>query len=531
MITYAHTVILWFISSLHIDRSNASFKYGFTDKVIDGIRVDVRSIVIQFRDLAFQSRLEVSNVVIQSTTPQWQPASLPQTRYKNREEGYVIVYKMCSWDSMKLEGWSIRDSEVDSSFQPSQLKVIAGESSIRVARKRRIANCSIMCTKVRMHFGYIISVLSHSQLKEASRFVQSLLEAASTSAQTTRRNMDKASRSRVSSSPEILEQIKTQLEGVSHKLQGLKKHLTSAPAHLAKTVGKLGKLSQPRKASAQRDTPSKTNINSGTQKESQLQTPKKKTRSQHKSTPEPPKEKARSQLDSKLPSTVNKACSQPDSEHPSSKVKAFKERIAEYQDGKKELPTYEVIQDSFHLQIAIIDLQLCEDASSPDAEPSVGRSLQVQVHNLETDYYLEQPAGCGRYHWNKTNDHMHQNALWSRKQLVNSAKLHHSGPAFISTQLLREKGIVVRCSHFSLDTLKSGNPEKEMPSRPLVSCNMEALDMPDVVQNPGVQVGITLYFYPKEHGNKFLGELLAMGFVYQTLRVYNCRSECATERC
>ena len=60
-------------------RSNPS-KYGFTEKVIDGMRVDIRLIEVLFRDPNFQAKLEMADIIIQSTTPQWRPDNLHNTR-------------------------------------------------------------------------------------------------------------------------------------------------------------------------------------------------------------------------------------------------------------------------------------------------------------------------------------------------------------------------------------------------------------------------------------------------------------------
>ena len=61
-------------------RSNNPSSYGFTEKVIDGMRVEIRSILVHFTDPTFSANLEMTDILIQSTTPEWQPAELPYTR-------------------------------------------------------------------------------------------------------------------------------------------------------------------------------------------------------------------------------------------------------------------------------------------------------------------------------------------------------------------------------------------------------------------------------------------------------------------
>lgn len=45
------------------------------------------------------------------------------------------------------------------------------------------------------------------------------------------------------------------------------------------------------------------------------------------------------------------------------KDRLMTEKVAQYMDGKKNLPAYEVIQNSFHLKTGKVDLQLCDDTS------------------------------------------------------------------------------------------------------------------------------------------------------------------------
>ncbi|CAI8014582.1 UHRF1-binding protein 1-like, partial [Geodia barretti] len=91
--------------------SNLPSKYGFSEKVIDGMKVEIRSIVVNFRDPAYRARLEISDITIQSTNPEWNPATLAHTRYKTTDEESVIIYKMCNIGNVKLEGWVVDDEE------------------------------------------------------------------------------------------------------------------------------------------------------------------------------------------------------------------------------------------------------------------------------------------------------------------------------------------------------------------------------------------------------------------------------------
>ena len=146
------------------------------------MKVEVRLIVVNFHDPAYSARLEISDIVIQSTTPEWRPATLALTRYKNEHEDSVIIYKMCSIGNIKLEGWSLEEGGgggaegggegrgegegveggegrgeggveggegrrwgyTGNENAKVKLRLIAGETNIRFTLKRKLEDCSIL---------------------------------------------------------------------------------------------------------------------------------------------------------------------------------------------------------------------------------------------------------------------------------------------------------------------------------------------------------------------------------------------------
>lgn len=58
----------------------------------------------------------------------------------------------------------------------------------------------------------------------------------------------------------------------------------------------------------------------------------------------------------------------------------IRERIAQYREGKLNLPAHEVIQNSFHLKTGKVDIQLCDDINaSGGTTESVQGSILLQV--------------------------------------------------------------------------------------------------------------------------------------------------------
>ena len=313
-----------------------------------------------------------------------------------------MIYKMCSWSNLKLEGWSAAASQGDDDLPPTQLRLIAGETKLRVALKRRLADCARLHTRVAVQFGDVMWILSQSQLRAASKLAQSLMNAGVESAKTERRKPPPRSQ-------------------------------TLKPSTLP------GQTSEHRRLKGL-----------------------------------------------------------------SVKEKAYHAKMVEYQEGRRNLPSYEVIQDSFHLQTGKLNLQLCDDTSIGSGGSTVEGSMKIELSDVGVDVYFDQQAGAGRCHWNKANDIILRNTKWSRKLMERASKTQHMDLPSVSLSNLREKGIVVRCSDFSVGALRSGKMEKGL--LPVMTCDKKTFNIPEDMHNPAFQVGVTIYQYPIECGNRFLGK-------------------------
>ena len=60
-------------------RGNPS-KYGLIEKVIDGMRVEIRSILVFLKDPFFHAQLEMTDILIQSTSFNWEVVPLNKSR-------------------------------------------------------------------------------------------------------------------------------------------------------------------------------------------------------------------------------------------------------------------------------------------------------------------------------------------------------------------------------------------------------------------------------------------------------------------
>ena len=398
--------------------SNTPSKYGFIEKVIDGMRVEIHSILVRFQDPTFTARLEMTDIVIQSVTPAWKPAPLPHTRMKNIEEDSIIIYKMCSWNNLKIEANSAVKSISSNAFVPTQLRLIAGETKIMVALKRRIADCAVLYTRASVHLGDVVWIVSQSQLRAISKLIQSFLEAALKTAHQS-------------------QESNTSPEPTSGEVRREGKRKGDVP--------KVGKKADGRN-----------------------------TKTRPKVTP---------------------------------REKAFQQTIADFREGRRNLPPYEVIQDSFHLRTGKVDLQLCDDTT---VGSTVEGSMLIQLLELVVDVYFDQPARSGRNHWNKANDLISNNVRWSRELVEKASKTQHLDLPSINLPDLHEMGVVVRCTEFTIEALRTGQ-RGDTSTLPIITSDKKTFSIPENVHNPAFQVGITMYHYPAECGDKFLGELYSSG--------------------
>ena len=363
---------------------------------------------MHFDNPIFEGRIEISDVLFQSTTPQWEPAALSLCRYKNEDEGSIIIYKKCTWTSLKIEGWEVDATKEKN--ERSQLRLITSDTEIHIALKRSLKDCHVMHMRVSIHLGDIVWVLTQSQLKAASMLAQSLLEAA--------------------------------LKWAQHERE-----------------------EQNRWRGSQESVDSVGGASIGYPEDDRGEEKARRPRSGKKSLKDQMKSARLVQLE------------------------------VEYQQGRQSLPAYEVIQDSFHIKTGTVNLQLCDDRGS----------LLVELRDLIVDIYPDQPAMSGRCHWHRSNSKLEENVQWSSELVKLASKVQHMDLPSVSTYKLRERGFVVRCSHFEIRSI--GDTDL-----PIITSDKETFKIPDVADNPAFQCGLTMYYYTADQAHRFLGKPLNQTF-------------------
>lgn len=90
-------------------REKPSNRYGFVEKVVDGMFVQINSVIISFKFQAFLATFQMSRLFIQSTNPNWQADDLRNTRVKDETRGEVLTFKEITWSTLRIDANALYD--------------------------------------------------------------------------------------------------------------------------------------------------------------------------------------------------------------------------------------------------------------------------------------------------------------------------------------------------------------------------------------------------------------------------------------
>ena len=105
----AESFFLFFSPFFFLSREKAPNRYGFVEKVVDGMFVQINSVIISFKFHAFLATFQMSRVFIQSTNPTWKPDDLRMTRVKDEVRGEVLTFKEVTWSTLRIDANALYD--------------------------------------------------------------------------------------------------------------------------------------------------------------------------------------------------------------------------------------------------------------------------------------------------------------------------------------------------------------------------------------------------------------------------------------
>ncbi|XP_055899338.1 bridge-like lipid transfer protein family member 3A isoform X3 [Biomphalaria glabrata] len=155
-------------------------KYGFVDRVMDGIYIHVNSVVVKLHSHMFHASLQLSRVKVQSMSPTWQtPSDLRSTRIRDPGRGEILLFKEIEWQTTRIEATA---KCTDEDFL-TPLRLIANQAKIRIVVKKRLIDSTIISSRLILLLDDLLWVLTITQLKAAILYANSLKEVIERSAQ------------------------------------------------------------------------------------------------------------------------------------------------------------------------------------------------------------------------------------------------------------------------------------------------------------------------------------------------------------
>ncbi|ELU09962.1 hypothetical protein CAPTEDRAFT_105822 [Capitella teleta] len=160
-------------TSLDVNASYSSGgKYGFAERIIDGMFVSINSVVVNFKARTFAASIQLSRILVQSKTPLWQNGDLRLTRIKDDLRGEILIFKEAEWQTLRIEANAMEGSTPSLSTTP--LRLIANQSKIRISIKKRLIDCGMVASRLQVNLDDLLWVLTDSQLNAALGFINSL---------------------------------------------------------------------------------------------------------------------------------------------------------------------------------------------------------------------------------------------------------------------------------------------------------------------------------------------------------------------
>ncbi|KAK4470653.1 hypothetical protein MN116_005636 [Schistosoma mekongi] len=146
-----------------------SGKYGFSDKVIDGVTIQVNSVFIKFFAQAFQGSVELSRFCAVSKSPNWRNCLLNLTTLILPQYDSILIFKEVSWESARI----VADGLL-TELRGIPVKLITNQARVRLIMKKRLSDGALISSRIRLILDDLLWVFTLSQVEAAIVFARSL---------------------------------------------------------------------------------------------------------------------------------------------------------------------------------------------------------------------------------------------------------------------------------------------------------------------------------------------------------------------
>lgn len=127
----------------------------------------------------------MSRIRVESKTPKWLNGDLRVTRLKDTVNGHLLIFKELSWQTVRIEASSTQDKSL------TPLRLLTNEARCRITIKKKLADCTILASRLVLVLDDLLWVLTDSQLNAALHFVDSLASLIKTSTNLTQKTKAK----------------------------------------------------------------------------------------------------------------------------------------------------------------------------------------------------------------------------------------------------------------------------------------------------------------------------------------------------
>ncbi|XP_018104782.1 UHRF1-binding protein 1 isoform X2 [Xenopus laevis] len=149
-------------------------EYGFAEKVVEGMFLEVGCVVIKIESRTFHASLQLWQLQGYSVSPNWQKTDLRFTRLTHPDKGEVLTFKEVIWQTLRVEADASENSE---DVPSTPLRLLTSGGRLHVALKRRMKDCLVLCSKFTLLLDELLWVLTDSQLRALLSYAKSLSEA------------------------------------------------------------------------------------------------------------------------------------------------------------------------------------------------------------------------------------------------------------------------------------------------------------------------------------------------------------------
>ncbi|CAJ0937845.1 unnamed protein product, partial [Ranitomeya imitator] len=110
-------------------------EYGFAEKVVEGMLLEVGCVIIKIESQTFHASLQLWQLQGYSVSPTWQQSDLRFTRLTHPQRGEVLTFKQVTWQTLRIEADASESCE-DAPSTP--LRLLTNGGKLNIALKRRM---------------------------------------------------------------------------------------------------------------------------------------------------------------------------------------------------------------------------------------------------------------------------------------------------------------------------------------------------------------------------------------------------------